>query len=206
MVVQAQAVPVLARVARARAVQAQAAQEQAVQAQAIAVQAQAVAVQAAPGDWLQEIASYDLNQPFHLCICTVAGDYYPGLIPAAMADKTVLSMKAAPGTGEVRVMHAVPHTLVAVGCFSGEQALNVASLRSKECMDHANQTPGKPDSRVNMLQELNSRQEIQVPTGSRGKVFQNFLFFSTMFLFVLNQYQKLIHVSHYELIMVLTLV
>ena len=42
MVVQAQAVPVLARVARARAVQAQAAQEQAVQAQAIAVQAQAV--------------------------------------------------------------------------------------------------------------------------------------------------------------------
>ena len=60
-----------------------------------------------------------MHEPFPLRIGDVAGDYYPGVIPAAMADKTVLSMKVASGTGEGRVMHAVPHTLVAVGYYNG---------------------------------------------------------------------------------------
>ena len=72
MVVQAQAVPVLARVARARAVQAQAAQEQAVEAQA--AQEQVVVLQAVPGGWLETIASYDLKEPFPLRIGAFAGD------------------------------------------------------------------------------------------------------------------------------------
>ena len=47
---------------------------------------------------------------------------------------------------------------------------------SKRFMDHANQTVGKPTSYlgINILVELESRQEIQVPTGTRGQVFQNF--------------------------------
>ena len=166
LVVQAQAVQ--SRVMQARAVQARAAQEQ------------VVVLQAVPGGWLETIASYDLNQPFPLRIGAIAGDYYPGLIPAAMADKTVLSMKVKTATGDVRVMHSVPHTLVAVGCFSGEQALKWATEKSKEYMDRANdvaQTGEKPTNYVgiNMLVELDSRQEIKVSTGARGKVFQNFL-------------------------------
>ena len=58
-------------------------------------------------------------------------------------------------------MHAVPHTLVALGYYSGVDALKEASRHSKRFMDHANQTPGKPDSYLNMLVELDSRQEIQ---------------------------------------------
>ena len=81
-----------------------------------------VPAQAAPGDWLQSIQCYDLNEPFHVRIGTVAGDYYPGAIPAAMADKKVLSMKVASETGEVQVMHSVPHTLVAlVYCDNDEK-------------------------------------------------------------------------------------
>ena len=174
MVVHAQAVPVLARAAQARAVQAQAAQEQAVQAQA--AQEQTVVLHAVPGGWLETIASYDLNQPFPVRLGAIAGDYYPGVIPAAMADKTVLAMKVASGTGEVRVMHSVPQTLVAVGVYKGDDALKEAIRNSKRFMDHANQTVGKPESYlgINMLVELESRQEIQVPTGAPGKVFQNF--------------------------------
>ena len=63
--------------------------------------------------------------------------------------------------GGVQVMHAVPHTLVALGYYSGVDALKEASRHSKRFMDHANQTPGKPDSYLNMLVELDSRQEIQ---------------------------------------------
>ena len=97
-----------------------------------------------------------------------------------MADKTVLAMKVASGTGEARVMHAVPHTLVAVGCFSGEQPLKWAIEKSKDYMDRANdvaQTGEKPAkyNGIHMLVDLDSRQEINVPTGARGKVFQNFL-------------------------------
>ena len=59
-----------------------------------------------------------MNTDFPLRIGSVAGDYYqpvyPGAIPAAMADKTVLSMKVASATGGVGVMHAVPHMLMAV--------------------------------------------------------------------------------------------
>ena len=39
--------------------------------------------------------SNDLNTDFPLRIGSVAGDSYPGATPAAMADKTVLSMKVA---------------------------------------------------------------------------------------------------------------
>ena len=76
----------------------------------------------------------------------------------------------------MRVMHAVPHTLVAVGFYNGDGALKEAIRNSKRFMDHANQTVGKPASYlgINMLMELESRQEIQVPTGTRGQVFQNF--------------------------------
>ena len=58
--------------------------------------------------------SNDLNTDFPLRIGSVAGDSYPGAIPVDSADKTVLAMKVASETGEVRVMHAVPHTLAAV--------------------------------------------------------------------------------------------
>ena len=117
-----------------------------------------------------------LHEPFPLRIGDVAGDYYPGVIPAAMADKTVLSMKVASGTGEVRVMHSVPETLVAVGCFN---ALKKAIARSKECMDHADhvqQSGEKPVkyNGIDMLVDLDSLQELEVVTSAPGKVFQNF--------------------------------
>ena len=136
-----------------------------------------VAAQAAPGDWLQAIEAYDLNQPFSVRIGTVAGDYYPGAIPAAMADKKVLSMKVKTATGEVRVMHSVPHTLVAVGYYKGDEALKEAIKNSKRFSEHANQTVGKPTSYlgINMLVELESRQELDVKD-ARGKVFQNVVF------------------------------
>ena len=76
--------------------------------------------------------------------------------------------------GEVRGMHSVPHTLLAVGIYNG--SLKEATRCSKDFMNHAKQTPGKPDSYVNMLVELDSLQEISVPTGARGQVFQIFYF------------------------------
>ena len=95
-----------------------------------------------------------------------------------MADKTVLSMKAASPTGDVRVMHSVPHTLEAVGLYSYSCGLKEATRCSKDFLNHANQTVGKPANYlgINMLVELDSRQEITVPTGARGQVFQNFHF------------------------------
>ena len=104
----------------------------------------------------------------------------PGVIPAAMADKTVLSMKAASGTGDVRVMHSVPETLVAVGHYKGDDALKVAIRNSKEFMQRANevaQTGEKPANYlgINVLVELESRQEMKV-IDARGKVFQNVVF------------------------------
>ena len=94
-----------------------------------------------------------------------------------MADKPVLSMKAAPGTGEGRVMHAVPHTLVAVGFYNGDDALKDAIRHAKRFMDHAKQTPGKPDSYLNMLVELDSLQELKI-IDARLKVFQNFYMYT----------------------------
>ena len=94
-----------------------------------------------------------------------------------MADKPVLSMKAAPGTGEVWVMHAVPHTLVAVGFYNGDDALKDAIRHAKRFMDHAKQTPGKPDSYLNMLVEIVSLQELDVKD-ARGKVFSECCIFS----------------------------
>ena len=88
----------------------------------LSAQGPLVAAQAAPGAWLQAIEAYNLNQPFPVRIGDVAGDYYPGAIPAAMAEKTVLSMKVATATGEVEVMHGVAQTLVAVGHYTGDPA------------------------------------------------------------------------------------
>ena len=87
-----------------------------------------------------------LHEQFPLRIGDVAGDYYPGVIPAAMADKTVLSMKVASGTGEVRVMHAVPHLLAAVGLYKGDDAFKEAIGHAKRSMNHVNQTVGKPQA------------------------------------------------------------
>ena len=92
-----------------------------------------------------------------------------------MADKTVLAMKVASGTGDLRVMHAVPHTLVAVGFYNGDDALKEAIKNAKRFMERANQTVGKPASYlgINMLMELESRQELDVKD-ARGKVFPEF--------------------------------
>ena len=72
-------------------------------------------------------------------------------------------------------MHAVPHTLKAVGFYNGDDALREAIRNSKIFMDHANQTVGKPASYlgINMLKELESRQELKI-IDARLKVFQNF--------------------------------
>ena len=96
-----------------------------------------------------------------------------------MADKTVLAMKVASERGGVGVMHAVPHTLAAVGYYKGDDdayALKKSIEMSREFLKHANQTVGKPANYhgINMLVELDSRQEMKVTTATRGQVFQNF--------------------------------
>ena len=123
--------------------------------------------------------SNDLNTDFPLRIGSVAGDSYPGAIPMDSADKTVLAMKVASGTGGVGVKHAVPHTLAAVGYYKGSDdadALRKSIEMSREFLKHANHTVGKPANYhgINMLVELDSRQEMKVTTATRGQVFQNF--------------------------------
>lgn len=179
-VVVAEAVPVVS--APAVSAQVLPAQEplvpsQALSAQVLPAQGPLVPAQAAPADWLQAIQCYDLNEPFHVRIGAVAGDYYPGAIPAAMADKKVLSMKVKTATGEVRVMHSVPETLVAVGYYNGVDALKEAIRHAKRFKDHAKQTPGKPDNYLNMLVELDSLQELDVKD-ARGKVFPEYCIFN----------------------------
>ena len=72
-------------------------------------------------------------------------------------------------------MHAVPHTLKAVGFYNGDDALRKSIEMSKEFFKQANQNPGKPasDVGINMLMELDSRQELNVKD-ARGKVFPEF--------------------------------
>ena len=72
-------------------------------------------------------------------------------------------------------MHAVPHTLAAVGFYKGDFALRDAIVYAKRLLDHANQTVGKPTSYlgINMLVDLESRQELKI-IDARLKVFQNF--------------------------------
>ena len=116
-----------------------------------------------------------MNEPFHVRIGAVAGSYYPRKIPAAMADNKVLSMKVKTATGEVKVVHGVPHTLVAVGYYKGDFALRDSIGHAKRFMDHANevaQTGERPVNYlgINMLVELESRQELDVKD-ARGKVF-----------------------------------
>ena len=107
------------------------------------------------------------------------GLHEPFPLPVDMADKTVLAMKVASETGGVGVMHAVPHTLAAVGFYNGDDALREAIRNSKIFMDHANQTVGKPASYlgINMLMELESRQELDVKD-ARGKVFPEYFIFN----------------------------
>ena len=128
--------------------------------------------------------SNDLNTDFPLRIGSVAGDYYqpvyPGAIPAAMADKTVLEMKVASGTGGVRVMHAVPHTLMALKYdqYSGkENTWDFVVKTCKRAMQLANEIVEKPAnySGINMLVELDSLQELDVKD-STNKVFRIFNF------------------------------
>ena len=120
-----------------------------------------------PVDWLQAIQCYDLNEPFHVRIGAVAGSYYPRKIPAAMADKKLLSMKVKTETGEVEVVHGVPHTLAAlVYCDKDEKsAWDMGLKMSKKAMEQANkvaQTGEKPANYLNsnMLVELDSLQEL----------------------------------------------
>jgi len=128
---------------------------------------------------------YGLNEPFQLRIGDFASDYYPDALPVDMADKTVLSMKVASETGEVCVMHSVPHTLAAV-YFGGKEekiAWDESLKTSKRAMQQANETVEKPFnySGINMLVELESRQELQF-VDARLKVFQIF------YLLVLNPF------------------
>jgi 3-deoxy-D-manno-octulosonic acid (KDO) 8-phosphate synthase len=63
-------------------------------------------------------------------------------------------------------MHAVPHTLAAVGVQKGEHALKNSIQKCKEYMDRANNvamTGEKPASFVgiNMLVDLDSLQELE---------------------------------------------
>ena len=165
--------------AQAPVVSPQALPVQALPAQALPAQGPLVPAQAVPVDWLQAIQCYDLNEPFHVRIGAVAGSYYPRKIPAAMADNKVLSLKVKTATGEVRVMHSVPETLVAVGYYKGDDALREAIRNSKRFMEHANEIVGKPASYlgINMLVELESRQELKI-IDARLKVFQNFYMYT----------------------------
>ena len=70
-------------------------------------------------------------------------------------------MKVASGTDGVRVMHAVPHTLAAVGFYNGDDALRKSKELSKEFFKRANevaQTGEKPANYhyPNVLVELDS--------------------------------------------------
>ena len=78
-----------------------------------------------------------MNTDFPLRIGDVAGEYYPGAIAVHMADKTVLAMKVATEMGEVRGMHAVPHTLAGVVyCDKDEKsAWDEALKTSKRAME-----------------------------------------------------------------------
>ena len=72
-------------------------------------------------------------------------------------------------------MHAVPHTLAAVGVQKGENALKNCIAKSKDYMQRANevaQTGEKPANYngMDMLVDLESRQELDVKD-ARGKVF-----------------------------------
>lgn len=121
---------------------------------------------------------YGLNEPFQLRIGDFASDYYPDALSVDIADKTVLSMKVASGTGEVCVMHAVPHTLAAVGFYKGDNALKKSIQKCKEYMDRANevaQTGERPANYlgINVLVDLDSLQELDV-NDARGKVFPEF--------------------------------
>ena len=132
-----------------------------------------------------------MNTDFPLRIGDVAGEYYPGAIAVHMADKTVLAMKVASATGEVRVMHAVPHTMVAVGLYKGDFALRDSIGHSKKFMARANevaQTGEKPANYlgINMLVELESLQELDVKD-ARGKVFSECCIFTIQ----IKYYQKI---------------
>ena len=127
--------------------------------------------------------SNDLNTDFPLRIGSVAGDYYqpvyPGAIPMDSADKTVLAMKVASGTGGVGAKHSVPQLLVAV-VYSGKDektAWDEALKTSRRAMQQANETFEKPAnySGINMLVELDSLQELDVKD-STIKVFRIFDF------------------------------
>ena len=103
-----------------------------------------------------------------------------------MADKPVLSMKAASATGDVRVMHSVPHTMAAV-VYSGkdENPWDEAVKMSRRAWQQANETVEKPAnySGINMLVELDSLQELKVKD-ARGKVFSEFcIFYQLAFFF-----------------------
>ena len=128
-----------------------------------------------------------LNTDFPLRIGSVAGDSYPGVIPMDSADKTVLAMKVASGTGGVGVKHSVPQLLVAV-VYSGKDektAWDEALKTSRRAMQQANEIVEKPAnySGINMLVEFESRQELDVKD-TRGKVFSEFcIFLSTCIFF-----------------------
>ena len=85
--------------------------------------------------------SNDLNTDFPLRIGSVAGDsyqpVYPGAIPMDSADKTVLAMKVASGTGGVGVKHSVQHTMAGVVyCDKDEKsAWDEALKTSKRAME-----------------------------------------------------------------------
>ena len=136
-----------------------------------------------------------MHTDFPLRIGSVAGDsyqpVYPGAIPAAMADKTVLSMKVASETGGVGAKHSVPHTLMTVKYdqYSGkdENVWDEVVKTCKRAMQRANEIVEKSTnySGINMLVEFESRQELDVKD-TRGKVFSEFcIFLSTCIFFYL---------------------
>ena len=115
-----------------------------------------------------------MSTDFPLRIGSVAGDSYPGAIPVHMADKTVLAMKVASETGEVRVMHAVPHTLVALGKYN---RMDNAVLHTQRFMERANNVDLANAEKFNgldMLVGLDSRQEIKIVV--HNQVYRNFVF------------------------------
>ena len=87
-------------------------------------------------------------------------------------------------------MHAVPHTLAAVGYYQGETALRKSIEKSKDFIKRANevaQTGEKPANYhyPNVLVDLGSLQELDV-NDARGKVFPEFcIFCQLVFFFIL---------------------
>ena len=76
-------------------------------------------------------------------------------------------------------MHAVPHTLAAVGYYQGETALRKSIEKSKDFIKRANevaQTGEKPANYhyPNVLVDLGSLQELDVKD-SNNKVFRIFI-------------------------------